>query len=438
MRYTTRLLLVVALALGFCFGVSAQAPALVGYWHNWNDGAAPYIELDQIDPRYNVIEVAFAEPTVGTTYDMAFTPSGTPPATFAAQVMAHQAQGHRVLISIGGANATVQLNSDAERDIFIASLLSIIDAYGFDGIDLDLEGASVSLSGGTITAPTDSRIIRLIEAVNAIADSYGMTHGTPMMLTMAPETAFVQGGMSAFGGIWGAYLPIIDALRDRIDILQVQLYNSGSMYGIDGGIYNQGTADFIVSQTEAVIQGFTTAGGSFQGLPASKVAIGLPACMSAAGGGYTDTATVRLAMQYLLGQGPQPGAYTLVQSGGYPSLRGMMTWSINWDAAGACDGAYSYAENYERIFEELPTIMEESQSASFVISPNPCGQSLRIMGHRNANTEFQISDGSGRVVLHGRLPVGHPEIPVTGLAAGCYVLTWIDGNTTRSARFYTH
>lgn len=35
------------------------------------------------------------------------------------------------------------------------------------------------------------------------------------------------------------------------------------------------------------------------------------------------------AIKYLRGNGPKPGNYTLVQSGGYPNLRGMMTWSIN-------------------------------------------------------------------------------------------------------------
>ncbi|MFN6114789.1 MAG: hypothetical protein ACK46C_02800, partial [Flavobacteriales bacterium] len=118
----------------------------------------------------------------------------------------------------------------------------------------------------------------------------------------------VQGGMSAYGGIWGAYLPIIDVLRNRLDILQVQLYNSGSMYGIDGGIYTQGTADFIVSQTEALLQGFTTDGGYFAPLPPEKVAIGRPACPLAAGGGYVTPAVLEQAVAYLRGTGPQPGA----------------------------------------------------------------------------------------------------------------------------------
>ncbi|MBK7383908.1 MAG: chitinase [Flavobacteriales bacterium] len=328
-------------------------------------------KLDQIDPRYNVIGIAFAEPAAGTTYDMVFTPSGTPQGTFIAQVAALQASGRKVLISIGGANATVHLNSDPERDQFRTSMLAIIDTYGFDGIDIDLEGASVSISGGSIAAPVDAPLLRSIDAIEGMADDFELTHGVPMMLTMAPETAFVQGGQSAFGGIWGAYLPVIHALRDRIDILHVQLYNSGSMYGIDGGIYAQGTADFIVSQVEAVIQGFPTSGGNFIGLEPQHVAIGLPACASAAGGGYTDTTTVRAAVEYLLGTGTQPGSYTLVQPGGYPMLRGMMTWSINWDAASACNGANSYAENFERIFGDISTTFMDHASRERITITQP-------------------------------------------------------------------
>ena len=58
------------------------------------------------------------------------------------------------------------------------------------------------------------------------------------------------------------------------------------MYGIDGNIYNQSTVDFILSQTEAVIHGFNTAGGYFTGLRADQIAVGLLACSNTAGGGY--------------------------------------------------------------------------------------------------------------------------------------------------------
>ena len=403
--------------------LSAQSPALIGYWHNWDIAGAPYISLDQIDTRYNVIEVSFAEPVFGSTSQMVFTPSATDPTTFAAQVAALRSSGHKVLISIGGANATVQLNSDAERDELTASMLGILADFGFDGIDIDLEGASISITGGTITTPIDAPMLRLIQAIEDIGDAFELNTGTPMMLTMAPETASVQGGQSAFGSIWGAYLPLIHALRDRLDILQVQLYNSGSMYGIDGAIYDQGTADFIVSQTEAVIQGFTTSGGPFNGLAPEQIAVGLPACADAAGGGYSDTATVAAALRYLHGTGPQPGSYTLAQTAGYPALRGMMTWSINWDAAGSCDGTYSFAENYERIFQGNTTAVAAlSKGPALLLSPNPATDIITVRGLDQGTHAVNILDLSGRVLRTMALRWTTPSISVSDLPAGSYFL----------------
>lgn len=396
----------------------AQGPDLVGYWHNWNDGNAPYLELSQVDPRYAVVEVSFAVPALGSAYDMVFAPAETVPATFIADVAALQAQGNKELISIGGANATVQLDSDAERDQFVSSMLGILDTYGFDGLDIDLEGASVAISGGTIANPTDARIIRLIDAVNSIADQYESANDVSMMLTMAPETAYVQGGMSAYGGIWGAYLPIIDALRDRLDILQVQLYNSGSMYGIDGGIYTQGTADFIVSQTEALLQGFQTNGGFFAPLPPEKVAIGLPACPLAAGGGYVSPAVLEQAVDYLRGTGPQPGSYQRVST--YPTLRGLMTWSINWDSVSTCAATDEYAQAYEDIFG-ITTAMQDAPDDGLIVWPVPVDAGVLHITGLQAGEDLFLLDALGRVVAMDRASSDHVDLAFD-LPRGAYVL----------------
>ncbi len=329
-------------------------PALIGYWHNWNDINAPYIQLDSVDSRYNVIEVAFAIPTSTTNMTMTFTPDVVSPSVFIAKVQALHLQGKKVLISIGGATASIDLTTTINKNAFVSSMTSIINTYGFDGIDLDIEnGNSILISGGTIAAPSNIAQINLIDAVKQIMTNYRSTHPQKLLLTITPETAYVQGGMSGFGSIWGGYLPIIAALNDSLDLLQVQLYNSGTMYGVDNKVYAQGTADFIVAMTEAVIHGFTTSGGTFAGLPANKVAVGLPACTSAAGGGFVDSATVRAAMNYLLGKGPKPGTYVLTSATGYPSLRGMMTWSVNWDALSTCANKYQYANNYQSIYSNV-------------------------------------------------------------------------------------
>ena len=329
-------------------------PALIGYWQNWNDFNCPYIPLTQVDTSYGIIPVAFAIPSSGTSYNMTFIPEGMSQLNFKKQIDTMRIRGKTILISIGGANHPVSLPDTVKRNTFITSMMNIINTYGFEGIDIDLEGSSLSLSGGTISNPVDANIINLIYAVRKIMDLYRIQNGKKMILTMAPETAYVQGGMSAYGGVWGAYLPVIHALRDSIEVLHVQLYNSGSMYGIDGNIYFQGTVDFIVSQTEAVIHGFNTAGGYFTGLRPDQVAVGLPACVNAAGGGYVIPDSVKAAILYLKGQIPKPAGYT--KTGTYADLRGMMDWSVNWDAASSCGSVYQYAGSFNEIFRPLQTL----------------------------------------------------------------------------------
>lgn len=336
----------------FFLNVQKTYSTLIGYWHNWDYSAAPYIHLDSVDSRYEFVEVAFAVSTSPTDMTMLFSPEVVPQSVLIAKIDTLQNRGKKVLISIGGATSSIDLANNTQKTNFINSMTSIINTYGFDGIDIDIESGNSILinNGGTISNPANQSMINLIDAIKQIMSNYRSSYSRKMILTLAPETAYVQGGQSGFGSIWGGYLPIIHALRDSLEILQVQLYNSGTMLGLDGNIYTQGTADFIVAMSEAVIRGFNTSGGMFYGLPESKIAIGLPSCTSAAGGGFADTSIVRSAFNYLLGKGARPGTYTLRESGGYPNLRGLMTWSINWDAVSTCGGRYEFAENYQRLY----------------------------------------------------------------------------------------
>jgi chitinase len=156
-------------------------------------------------------------------------------------------------------------------------------------------------------------------------------------------------------------------------------YNSGSMYGINRQIYYQGTADFITAMCEALIKGFDTNGGFFTGFPASKVVVSLPACLQAAGGGYTPPATVQAAVKYLCGMAAKPAAatYNLAQNGGYPNLGGMATWSINWDAVATCGGAYEFAHSYTSIFGNSTGNVEWTKTI-FKMYPNPVQDVLYI------------------------------------------------------------
>ncbi|MBA4544263.1 chitinase [Thermoactinomyces daqus] len=307
---------------------------LIGYWHNFDNGSAN-IRLRNVSTKYDVINVAFAEPTGAAPGEVGFTPYNATPEEFKADIAYLNSIGKKVVISFGGANGHIQLNDETAKQNFINSMSNLIQTYGFNGIDIDLEGGSLSLASGDtdFRNPKTPAIVNLISAVRTLCDRFG----SDFILSMAPETAYVQGGYTAYGGPWGAYLPVIYGLRDKLTYINVQHYNSGSMTGLDGRTYTQGTADFQVAMAEMLLHGFPVANNPnnmFPALREDQVAIGLPATQAAApSGGYTSPAEIEKALNYLVKGISYGGSYKLRKPEGYPGFRGVMTWSVNWDAA---------------------------------------------------------------------------------------------------------
>lgn len=324
---------------------------IVGYWHNFDNGSG-FIKLRNVSNAFDVINVAFAEAAPGSTSTMQFIPDlNTSANELKSDIAILKGRGKKVLISIGGANSHVQLNTATERQNFVNSMINIISEYGFDGMDIDLEGSSVSLNAGDVDfrTPTTPRIVNLISATRTIADMFGAN----FVLSMAPETFFVQVGFEVYGGSAGAYLPVIHGLRDKLSFIHVQHYNTGSVRALDGVAYSSANADFHVAMAEMLLQGFPVAGNTsrvFPPLRADQVAIGLPASTQAAGSGFTAPAEVHRALDYLIRGIPFGGRYTLRNSAGYPAFRGLMTWSINWDAF----TGFQFSNSHRAYLDNLP------------------------------------------------------------------------------------
>ncbi|WP_406012999.1 glycoside hydrolase family 18 protein [Streptomyces sp. NBC_00984] len=317
--------------------------ALVGYLHSSFANGSGYTRMADVPDSWDVIDLAFGEPTSVTSGDIRFSlcpvtecPNVESAAEFKAAIKAKQAAGKKVLISIGGQNGQVQLSTTAARDTFVSSVSKIIDEYGLDGLDIDFEGHSLSLNTGDtdFRNPTTPVVVNLISAVKALKAKYG----DKFVLTMAPETFFVQLGYQYYGsGPWGgqdpragAYLPVIHALRDDLTLLHVQDYNSGSIMGLDNQYHSMGGADFHIAMTDMLLTGFPVAGDQTKVFPAlrpDQVAIGLPASTQA-GNGHTSPAEVTKALNCLTKK-TDCGSYAT--HGTWPALRGLMTWSINWD-----------------------------------------------------------------------------------------------------------
>ncbi|CAM5341324.1 glycoside hydrolase family 18 protein [Streptomyces tanashiensis] len=324
-------------------GGGLPAHALVGYLHAGFANGSGYTRMADVPDSWDVINLAFGEPTSVTSGDIRFSlcpatecPGVESPADFKAAIKAKQAAGKKVLISIGGQNGQVQLSTTAARDTFVSSVSKIIDEYGLDGLDIDFEGHSLSLQTGDtdFRNPTSPVVVNLIQAVKTLKAKYG----AKFVLTMAPETFFVQLGYQYYGsGPWGgqdpragAYLPVIHALRDDLTLLHVQDYNSGSIMGLDNQYHSMGGADFHIAMTDMLLTGFPVAGNTDRFFPAlrpEQVAIGLPASTQA-GNGHTAPAEVNKALDCLTKK-TDCGSYQT--HGTWPALRGLMTWSINWD-----------------------------------------------------------------------------------------------------------
>ncbi|WP_406131877.1 chitinase [Streptomyces sp. NBC_00989] len=273
--------------------------AVTGYWQNFNNGATVQ-KLSAVSSQYDIIAVAFADAT-STPGAVSFTldSSGLGGYTvdqFKADIAAKHAAGKKVVISIGGQNGTISVSDTTSATNFANSVYSLMQTYGFDGVDIDLENG--------INATYMTQALR----------SLSSKAGSSLIITMAPQTIDMQSTSNA-------YFQTALNVKDILTVVNMQYYNSGTMLGCDGKVYGQGTVDFLTALACIQLQG---------GLSPSQVGLGLPASTSAAGSGYVSPTIVNNALDCLTA-GTSCG--TFKPSKTYPDLRGAMTWSTNWDAA---------------------------------------------------------------------------------------------------------
>lgn len=344
--------------------IALPSKVLLGYAHSWENTGAPFLYFSQmVGSKFNVVDYSFVETVnrdgytpVLTTNDTRYLTNGV----FNKQLLKNDIKSLRdsgvpVIVSIGGQNGHVVLDNVTQKNIFVNGLKAIIDEYQFDGVDIDFEGGSMNFNAGglrDISYAGISAYPRLKNVVDAFKELKAY-YGPGFLLTAAPETQYVQGGYSTYTDTFGSFLPIIQNLRNELDLLAVQLYNTGGENGLDGQYYGSAKkANMVTALTDMVIKGYNigTTGMHFDGLPASKVLIALPACPSAAGSGYLTPTEGISAMHYLrTGTTFSGRTYTMQPGGPYPSLRGLMTWSVNWDAS-SCGNSSELSKAYAAYF----------------------------------------------------------------------------------------
>lgn len=289
---------------------------LVGYWSSWGgNGPTSYVDLEATPAEYDTIVVSFIEAPDHLT--PVFDPEASKQVTkaqFKEKVARMKAKGHNVIIAIGGQNGVFHIKSESDKQIFKNGVINIIEEYGFNGFDIDLEGQSAQ-NGTTY----------VVDAIKEIIE-YFRAKDPNFIYSMAPEVAYLIS--TGFGTL---YIDLIKKTKHLITTIHPQYYNAPGtgVYPFDGSgvvIDCKNQAKFIPEFTEALIKGHDGPawGGQYAQLfpigpiPQEILAIGLPAGVGAAGTGAINDMNVYVE------------AWREVQRRGY-DVKGFMTWSIDWD-----------------------------------------------------------------------------------------------------------
>ena len=310
--------------------VNPSDKVLVGYWHNWKStgkdgyklGTSADFDLSQTQDGYNVINVSFMKTPQGSTLPT-FKPYNKTDAEFRAEVSKLNAEGKTVLIALGGADAHIELTK-AQEDDFVNEIIRLVDTYGFDGLDIDLEQAAIDAADNNTVIPA---------ALRKVKDHYRQ-QGKNFMITMAPEFPYLTAT--------GKYVPYIKGLENDYDFINPQYYNQGGDGFWDSDL-NMWISQSNEEQKEAFLYGLTkrlvTGTDNFIKIPADKFVIGLPANDDAAATGYVkNPKEVENALQRLKDSGNE--------------IKGLMTWSVNWDAGKSAAGV-SYNNSFVNTYAPM-------------------------------------------------------------------------------------
>jgi hypothetical protein len=261
-------------------GPNPLASRLVGgYWEMWDGPNVSVITASA--PQYNLQYAAFA---LGSDKNghVVFNPVYEAPAALKVDIAASKVAGSVWLLSLGGGgDSTIRLTSQTQATTMYNDLVPIIDSYGFQGIDYDLE------CGSTCFNPA---------AAAYLAGLLKSHYGAGFVISATPRPYELRSSSTI-------YAQFALQAGDNVDIIGMQDYDF--------------TEANNTAQLTAVIDG-DLASVTAMGIPASKILIG---CITYSKYQYGHN-TVDVYKKIYLDERVK-----------YPALRGVFIWDTQMDQA---------------------------------------------------------------------------------------------------------
>lgn len=325
------------------FNKRLDSKVILGYWENWVSGEpnTPAIKLSQIPNYYDVIALTFGYTKTGmqngeidfclneylSTY-LSYSED-----EFKQDIINTQNKGTKVILSIGGEGKNIVITNDTEVDNFVNTVSSIIDEYGLNGIDLDLE-ASINVN-----------VEYFEKAIRKLHTKYNNN----LLITMSSSlTSMIEDGMDGADNNYNYKLSL--NMKDILDLVSNRYYNSGTKSGYDfpnPWSREQGHISFITSLATIQLERI---------LNQNQVAIGIVSGEEkASNGGVLPPAylspddMIKLFNSLIKGEDPLETYRPFVPPNLYPNIGGVVIWSINND----CAKNYQMTLKFREYFKSL-------------------------------------------------------------------------------------
>ncbi|KIK66384.1 glycoside hydrolase family 18 protein [Collybiopsis luxurians FD-317 M1] len=242
--------------------VRAEATMIAAaYYPDWSASEFPPENLNYT--RFSILFYAFAIPNSSSTINWDSGAQGI--LTRLVTAARNSGAGTKIVLSVGGWGGSTYFSqcvaNASNRNTFVNTLVSAVNSFGLDGIDIDWEYPN-SVGAGNINSPADAA--NLLTFLTQLRSSLG---SSKIISAAVPDVPWLGSNGSPLTNV-SAYA----AQMTYLNLMNYDVFQSSSTPGPNAPLGNLcGTSSLLQYSAQAALSQWSAAG-----FPASKMLLGLP------------------------------------------------------------------------------------------------------------------------------------------------------------------